>query len=258
MGDAVQPARGAHGASARLDQALVLRGLAPTRSRARDLILRGAVTVDGKTIMKPSAHISPAAALSVTAEQAGDVSRGAVKLRAALAAFAFDPAGVICLDIGSSTGGFTQTMLAAGAAKVYAVDVGHGQLAGALRDDPRVVNLEDQDARGLTAGQIPEPVGAIVADVSFISLTKTLAIPLSFATPGAWLAALIKPQFEAGRDGIGKGGIVRDGHVREAAVESVRGWIAAQPGWAVTGVVPSPIPGGSGNKEFLLGARFHG
>lgn len=258
MGDAVQPARVAHTESARLDQALVLRGLAPTRSRARDLILRGAVTVDGKTIVKPAAPISPAAALSVTAEEAGDVSRGGVKLRAALAAFAFDPAGVVCLDIGASTGGFTQTMLAVGAAKVYAVDVGHGQLAGTLRDDARVVNLEAQDARRLTTGQIPERVGAIVADVSFISLAKALAIPLSFAAPGAWLAALIKPQFEAGRDGIGKGGIVRDGYVREAAVENVRAWIAAQPGWTVIGVVPSPIAGGSGNKEFLLGARFHG
>ncbi len=252
MEDAVQPARRA----ARLDQLLVTRGLATTRSRARDLILRGAVSVDGKTVVKPAAAIEATASLSVTAE-AGDVSRGAVKLRAALTAFEFDPGGKICLDVGASTGGFTQALLAGGAAKVYAVDVGHGQLAATLLGDERVVSLEGIDARALTAGHIPDRAGAIVADVSFISLTKALAVPLSFAAAGAWLAALIKPQFEAGRDGIGKGGIVRDDDVREAAVENVRGWVAAQPGWTVCGVVPSPIAGGSGNQEFLLGARFH-
>ncbi|MDO9383406.1 MAG: TlyA family RNA methyltransferase [Hyphomicrobiaceae bacterium] len=248
MEDTVQPAR--------LDQVLVTRGLAATRSRARDLILRGAVSVDGKTVVKPAAAIPATASLSVTAE-ASDVSRGAVKLRAALETFAFDPGGKICLDIGASTGGFTQALLAGGAAKVYAVDVGHGQLAAALRGDERVVSLEGTDARSLTAAQIPDRIGAIVADVSFISLPKALAVPLSFAAPGAWLAALIKPQFEAGRDGIGKRGIVRNDDVRGAAVESVRAWVAEQPGWTVSGVIPSPITGGSGNQEFLLGARFH-
>lgn len=253
MTDAVQPAK----AATRLDQALVQHGLASTRSRARDLILRGAVTVDGKTVVKPAATISPSAELSVTAE-AADVSRGSVKLRAALDAFAFDPAAAICLDVGASTGGFTQALLAAGAAKVYAVDVGHGQLAAELRNDPRVAGLEGQDARALTANQIPDWIAAIVADVSFISLTKALGVPLSFAAPGAWLAALIKPQFEAGRDAIGKGGIVRNEEAREAAVASVRAWVASQPGWTVDGIIPSPIAGGSGNREFLLGARFHG
>lgn len=248
MGDPIQPAR--------LDQQLVSLGLAPTRSRARDLVLRGAVTVEGRVVSKPAASVPPSAAIAVSAE-AADVSRGAVKLRAAISAFGFDPVGLSCLDVGASAGGFTQALLAAGAARVYAVDVGHGQLAAALREETRVFNLEGHDARSLTGDDIPEPVGAIVADVSFISLTKALGVPLTFAAPGAWLAALVKPQFEAGRVAVGKGGIVRDDASREAAVEIVRNWVGAQPGWTVMGVVPSPIQGGSGNKEFLLGARFN-
>lgn len=249
VGEKLQPGR--------LDQILVTRRLAPTRSRARDLILRGLVTVDGAVATKPSASIAAAAELVVLGG-ADDVSRGAEKLRAALAAFAFDPAGRTCLDVGASTGGFTQALLNAGAARVYAVDVGHRQLAAALRDDARVVNLEGVDARALTPAVLRERVDAIVADVSFISLTKALGVALTFAKPGAWLAALIKPQFEAGREGVGKGGIVRDAAVREAAVTAVETWLAAQAGWSVAGVVASPIEGGSGNKEFLVGARYHG
>ena len=242
----------------RLDQVLVARGLAPTRSRARDLVLRGAVTVDGNVVVKPAASIADGAALAVSSDEADDVSRGAVKLRAALQAFGFEASGAVCLDIGASTGGFTQALLTAGAAKVYAVDVGHDQLSPALRSNARVVNLEGTDARNLTSELLPEPVTAIVADVSFISLTKAIATPLSFASPGAWLAALIKPQFEAGREGVGKGGIVRDAAVRDAAVAAVRDWLAAQQGWSIVGVIPSPITGGSGNTEYLLGARFNG
>lgn len=241
----------------RLDQWLVMRGLTPTRSRARDLILRGHVSVDGCTVTKPSAGVAASARVAVTAE-ADDVSRGAVKLRAGLDAFAFDAADRVCLDVGASTGGFTQALLAAGARQVFAVDVGHGQLATVLRDDGRVRNIEGTDARALTQDQIDAPVTAIVADISFISLTKALGVPLSFAEAGAWLIALIKPQFEAGRDAIGKGGIVRDEAVREAAVKTVEAWVAQQVGWSVIGVIASPIAGGSGNKEFLLGARFHG
>jgi 23S rRNA (cytidine1920-2'-O)/16S rRNA (cytidine1409-2'-O)-methyltransferase len=158
------------------------------------------------------------------------------------------------LDIGASTGGFTQVLLARGATRVYAVDVGHGQLAPRLASDPRVVSLERCDARRLDRALVPEPVGAIVADVSFISLAKALPVPLSLAGPGAWLVALIKPQFEVGPAAVGKGGVVRDPAARQQAVQTVRGWMAGQPGWRVCDVVPSPIAGGSGNEEFLLGA----
>jgi 23S rRNA (cytidine1920-2'-O)/16S rRNA (cytidine1409-2'-O)-methyltransferase len=242
----------------RLDQALVRRGLAPTRARARDLILRGQVTVNGQVVTKSAAHVVESAALVVADGAATDVSRGAVKLRAALDAFGFSPSGLVCLDIGASTGGFTQTLLGAGAARVYAVDVGQAQLAASLRSDPRVVSLEQQDARALQPALVPEKVNAIVADVSFISLTKALGVPLSFAAPGAWLVALVKPQFEAGREAVGKGGIVRDAASREAAVAALQAWLAARPGWRVEGVVPSPIAGGSGNVEYLLGGRFDG
>lgn len=237
----------------RLDQALVERGLAPTRSRARDLVLRGHVTVDGRQALKPSLSVAQAAHVEVSAE-ASDVSRGAVKLRAALEAFGFQAADRICLDIGASTGGFTQTLLAAGAAKVYAVDVGRDQLAAALRTDARVVNLEATDARALTADHLAGRAGAIVADVSFVALSKVLGAPLALAERGAWLIVLVKPQFEAGRDAVGKGGIVRDDAVRRACVDAVQSWLAAQPGWRTTGVIPSPIAGGSGNQEFLIGA----
>jgi len=182
------------------------------------------------------------------------VSRGAVKLAAALDTFGFDPKGCIALDVGASTGGFTQVMLARGAAKVYAVDVGHGQLHARLKDDVRVVSLEGCDARSLTPASIGEPISAVVADMSFISLTKALGPALRLAAPGAWLIALIKPQFEAGRARIGKGGIVRDARARLEAVEAVRAWLAQQQGWRVVGIVPSPIRGGSGNEEFLMGA----
>lgn len=241
--------------SLRLDVALVERGLAPTRARARDLILRGEVTVDGVVALKPAAGIAAASSLAITTD--ANVPRGALKLRAGLDAFAFGIAGRVCLDIGASTGGFTHVLLERGAARVYAVDVGHGQLAAALKADERVLSLEGQDARSLTRAQIPEPVGGIVVDVSFISLTKVLPVPLSLAARGAWLVALIKPQFEVGRDGIGKGGIVRDSALRDQAVADVRQWIASQAPWQVVDVVPSPITGGSGNVEFLLGARRH-
>lgn len=240
----------------RLDLALVERGLVATRSRARDVILRGGVSVDGQGVTRPSAKVEVQAEILVAA-MANDVSRGAAKLRAGLSTFGFDVTARVCLDVGASTGGFTQVLLEQGAAKVYSVDVGHDQLAAVLRADKRVVCLEGIDARDMAGDVICEPVGAIVSDVSFISLMKALAVPLSFAQPGAWLVALIKPQFEVGPDRIGKGGIVRDEAVRQSAVDLVTSWIASRPGWSVEGVVASPIEGGSGNKEYLLGARFH-
>lgn len=241
----------------RLDLALVAHGLAATRSRARDLIARGLVTVEGQRCDKPALMVASGARLAIAGEDAGLVSRGGVKLKAALEAFGFDPAGRVALDVGASTGGFTQALLERGATRVYAVDVGHGQLHGMLAADPRVVALEGTDARTLSATLIPEAPGAVVADVSFISLTKALPAALALAAPGAWLVALVKPQFEAGPQHVGKGGIVRDEAARDAAVASVSAWIGAQPGWRATGLTRSPITGGSGNVEYLLGAFRH-
>ncbi len=185
------------------------------------------------------------------------VSRGGLKLEAALDAFGFDPKGRVALDVGASTGGFTDVLIARGAAKVYAVDVGRGQLHAKLRVNPRVVALEGTDARALDRPVIREEVTAIVADVSFISLTLALPAALRLAAPGAWLVALVKPQFEAGREAVGKGGIVRSEADRQKAVAKVRTFIEGEAGWTVVGEIASPIRGGSGNEEFLIGAR-HG
>ena len=242
----------------RLDLALVERGLAPTRSRARDMILSGSVLIDNAVCTKPAAEVGAGHELTLAPGIETGVSRAAAKLKAGIEAFRFDPEGLITLDVGASTGGFTEVLLANGAAKVYAVDVGHDQLHTSLRSDPRVVSLEGCDARTLTASLVPDPVGAIVADVSFISLQKALPAALALAAPGAWLIALIKPQFEVGRENIGKGGIVRDPAARETAVARVSDWLAQHAGWSVVGVVPSPIKGGSGNEEFLVGARHDG
>lgn len=240
----------------RLDLRLVERGLATTRSRARDLIRRGLVRVDGEPASKPAQMISQTASLDVSGDANRYVSRGAAKLIQALEAFGFDPQGRLALDIGASTGGFTQVLLERGAASVTAVDVGRGQLSEKIRDDARVTALEGADARGLTAALIPQPVSAIVADVSFISLTKALPGALQLAAPGCWLVALVKPQFEAGPQGVGKGGVVRDEGVRQRAVESVGNWLETQPGWSVSGIVLSPLEGGDGNIETLIGANY--
>jgi 23S rRNA (cytidine1920-2'-O)/16S rRNA (cytidine1409-2'-O)-methyltransferase len=242
----------------RLDLLLVERGMAPTRSRARDLVKGGKVLIDGEVCLKVGAEVEEDEALTLREAGPPAVSRGGTKLAAALASFEFDPTGLVALDVGASTGGFTEVLLARGAAKVYAVDVGHGQLHASLRDNPRVVSFEGCDARSLTRTLIPEPVAAIVADVSFISLTKALLPALALAAPGAWLVALVKPQFEVGRGGIGKGGIVREPAARQQAVDTVTAWLSAQDSWRIAGVVPSPIKGGSGNEEYLLGARCDG
>jgi len=238
----------------RLDRILVDRGLAPTRSPPADLIRLGAVSVDGQPARKPGALIEPGARLMVDPHASPFASRGGLKLAAALDAFGLDPKGLVALDIGASTGGFTEVLLERGAKRVFAVDVGRDQLHSKLRDDPRVVVLEGTDARALDAAVVGGPVGAIVADVSFISLTKALPAALTLAAPGAWLVALVKPQFEAGREAVGKGGIVRDAKARQRAVAEVRAFIDASPGWKVFAEIPSPIPGGSGNEEVLIGA----
>ncbi|MCK5550692.1 MAG: TlyA family RNA methyltransferase [Hyphomicrobiaceae bacterium] len=242
----------------RLDLVLVERGLAPSRSQAQDLIKHGRVSIDQKVCTKPSAEVEANQVLTLAPGTPAYVSRGAVKLAAALDAFKFDPEGRVALDVGASTGGFTEVLLTRGAEKVYAVDVGHDQLHASLRNDPRVISLEGCDARTVTRQLLPPPVTAIVADVSFISLTKALGPALVLAAPGAWLVALIKPQFEVGRARVGKGGIVRDEAARQAAVEDVTAWFSAQPGWRISGIIASPIKGGSGNEEFLLGALRDG
>jgi 23S rRNA (cytidine1920-2'-O)/16S rRNA (cytidine1409-2'-O)-methyltransferase len=240
----------------RLDRLLVGKGIAATRSQAADMVRRGCVTVGGVLAVKPGALVADASGVAVSPGAAPYVSRGGLKLEAALDAFGFEPKGRVALDIGASTGGFTDLLLAGGAAKVYAVDVGRLQLHDRLRADPRVVVLERTDARRLDRSVIGEEVAAIVADVSFISLTLALPAGLRLAAPEAWLVALVKPQFEAGRGAVGKGGIVREPAERRKAVEKVRNFIEGE-GWTVVGEVASPILGGSGNEEFLIGAR-HG
>ena len=241
----------------RLDMALVARGLAPTRSRARDLVVRGLVSVDGTAVVKPAMIVRAGTTISVAGDEAFLASRGGVKLKAAFEAFGFDPAGKIALDVGASTGGFTELLLARGAAKVYAVDVGRDQLHPRLKSDPRVISLEGQDSRTLDAKLIPDAINAIVADVSFISLMKALPAALALAAPDAWLVVLVKPQFEVGREGVGKGGIVRDDVMRTTTLASIALWLKDDMGWRVRPPIVSPIVGGSGNTEFLLGATRH-
>lgn len=242
----------------RLDQELVARKLARTRAQARDLIRRGEVFVDGAGAVKPAQLVEGNTEISITGSGTHYVSRGALKLIAGLNAFGFDPAGRVALDVGASTGGFTQVLLERGASRVYAVDVGRGQLDAQLSNDPRVAMLESTDARKLSTELVAEPVAALVADLSFISLQKALPAALALTAPAAWLVVLVKPQFEAGRDAVGKGGIVRDEAQRQTAVDGMAAWINAQPGWRLTGVVVSPISGGDGNQEYLLGATRHG
>lgn len=238
----------------RLDLALVERGLAPTRARARDAVLRGHVSVDGRLADKPAMNVEEAAAISVDDPASGYVSRGALKLIAGLERFGFAAKDRTALDLGASTGGFTQVLLERGARKVFAVDVGHGQLAPALAADTRVVSLEGVNARDLAAGDLGAPVDAIVADVSFISLRLVLPPALALASPGAWGIFLVKPQFEVGRENLGKGGIVRDPALAERTAADIATWLEQELGWRTTGLILSPIAGGDGNREFLIGA----
>ncbi|BAV66080.1 TlyA family RNA methyltransferase [Sphingobium cloacae] len=241
-------------AKIRADQLLVDLGLAESRARAQALILAGHVYLGEKKVEKAGQQVAPDAPIDVRGRDHPWVSRGGIKLAHALDHFAIDATGLTAIDVGSSTGGFTDVLLTRGAAKVYAVDSGTNQLAWKLRSDPRVIVHEQTSARILTADHIPEPVQIIVCDASFISLAKVLERPMSFAASGAILVALIKPQFEAGREEVGKGGVVRDPAVHERVCAEVRHWIAAQ-GWHVEGVTPSPITGPQGNVEFLLHAR---
>ncbi len=238
----------------RLDLALAVRGLAETRSRARDLVLRGYVLVNGKPVCKPAQSVRPDDEIVLASDAPRFVSRGAEKLIAGLDAFAFPVRGRVAIDVGASTGGFTEVLLRRGAQRVYAVDVGHGQLHPALAADPCVISLEGTDARLLSSAIIPEPVNAIVADVSFISLTKALPSAMGLAAPGTWLVALVKPQFEVGPEAVGKGGVVRDHRHRQRSLDEIVGWLQSQHGWRAVDHIVSPITGGSGNVEFVIGA----
>jgi 23S rRNA (cytidine1920-2'-O)/16S rRNA (cytidine1409-2'-O)-methyltransferase len=234
----------------RLDQALVARGLFASRARAQAAIAAGLVTVDGAAADKPGQLVAGDAVLAAQ-EPWPWVSRAGVKLAAALDAFGVDPAGLGCLDIGASTGGFTDVLLARGAAHVTAVDVGHGQLDPRLAADPRVRSLEGLDARSLTAADLPGPPDLIVCDASFISLVKLLPAPLALAPPAAILIALVKPQFEAGRTRIGRGGKVADDVAAQVAAETAAA-LDGMAGFAVRALIDSPIRGGEGAREFLL------
>lgn len=240
-------------AKVRADQLLVSRGLADSRTRAQALIMAGAVFSGEKKLSKAGETLAEDAPLEVRGKDHPWVSRGGIKLDHGLAHFGLDVTGAVALDVGSSTGGFTDVLLSRGAARVYAVDVGTNQLAWKLRQDPRVLVHEKTNARNLDRNTVPESVDIVVCDASFISLEKVLDAPLSLARTGANLVALIKPQFEAGREEVGKGGVVRDPAVHERVCASVRHWVEGK-GWTVMGIVPSPITGPEGNVEFLLGA----
>jgi 23S rRNA (cytidine1920-2'-O)/16S rRNA (cytidine1409-2'-O)-methyltransferase len=234
----------------RIDQLLVTTGRFDSRARARAAIEAGLVRVAGRVVKKPSETFDAGAPIEAEAPHPW-VSRAGLKLVAGLDAFGVDPAGAACLDVGSSTGGFTQVLLSRGAAKVYAVDVGRDQLHASLRGDPRVVSMEGRDARALEPGMFAAPPRIIVCDASFISLKLILPGVLPLAAQDATLIALIKPQFEAGRDNIGKGGIVKDESIHARVCDELKALVQLL-GWRVEGVTPSPIEGGDGNKEFLM------
>jgi 23S rRNA (cytidine1920-2'-O)/16S rRNA (cytidine1409-2'-O)-methyltransferase len=242
-------------AKRRADQLLVDQGLAESRAKAQALILAGLVSASGRRVDKPGTALPEDTPLALAGRDHPWVSRGGVKLDFALNHFAIDAAGAIALDIGASTGGFTDVLLARGAARVHAVDVGRGQLAWKLRQDPRVVVHEATNARHLTPAQIAEPIDLITCDASFIGLMTLLPAPLSLAAERTALVALIKPQFEAGPKEVGRGGVVRDPAIHQAVCERIAGWLGAQPGWVVIGTIESPIQGPAGNREFLIYAR---
>ena len=241
-------------AKLRIDQLLVERGEAESRARAQALVMAGLVFVGDKRIDKPGQQVATDAEVTLKGRDHPWVGRGGIKLDGAIATFGLDPAGAVAMDIGSSTGGFTQVLLHHGATHVFAVDVGTNQLDWRLRNDPRITVLEQTNARELTAHQIDRPCDWVVCDASFISLRKVLERPLELAAPSCRLVALIKPQFEVGRDEVGKGGIVRDPVLHQRVCDEVREWLEGD-GWTIQGIVESPIKGTEGNVEFLVSAH---
>jgi 23S rRNA (cytidine1920-2'-O)/16S rRNA (cytidine1409-2'-O)-methyltransferase len=240
----------------RADLLLVQRGLVESRARAQALILAGKVFSGTTRIAKAGDLLAEGTALELRGQDHPWVSRGGLKLVHALDAFGLDPAGRIALDIGASTGGFTDVLLARGATRVHAVDVGHGQLAWKLRADPRVVVHEKTNARRLDRNAIPDPIDTLVCDASFIGLRTVLPAGMALCVPGAWAVALIKPQFEAGPDQVGRKGVVRDPLVHQEVCDRIQTWWGEQPGWEVLGIAESPITGPEGNKEFLVATRL--
>ena len=240
----------------RADMVLVRRKLVPSREKARALIRDKAVMLDGQLLVKPSQTVPFKGNFEIEEATIRWVSRGGLKLEAALEAFALPPLnGCVCVDVGASTGGFTDVLLGYGAGHVYAVDVGHGQLAEKLARDKRVTNLEKTHARDLDTALIPQQIDLVVCDLSFISVTKALAPALELVRTGGRLVTLIKPQFEAGRAALGKGGVVREEEDRQAAIALVRTFICQQSGWQEWGLIPSPITGADGNIEYLFCAK---
>lgn len=243
-------------AKIRLDQLLVERGLVESRARAQAVVLAGNVYSGETKLEKAGTQVAPDIEVEVRGRDHPWVSRGGLKLDHALSAYLIDVTDKVCLDIGASTGGFTDVLLSRNAARVYAVDVGRGQLAWKLRQDERVIVMEQTNARHLTAEMIPEPIEVMVTDASFIGLETLLPAPLALAAPGCRLIALIKPQFEVGKERVGKKGVVRDPALHAEVCQRIRKWLAARQGWSVIGVTESPITGPEGNKEFLILAEL--
>lgn len=240
----------------RLDQLLVQQGLAESRAKAQAMILAGLVFAGEKRLDKAGDLVTEDTALQVRGKPHPYVSRGGVKLAHGLKHFQIDPTGATALDIGASTGGFTDVLLKNGAMKVYAIDVGHGQFDWTLRQDPRVILLERTNARHLTHAEVLDEIGLVVCDASFIGLRTVLPAALGLCAPGAYLIALIKPQFEVGPGRVGKGGVVRDSALHDEVCQTIATWLDTQPGWRTLGITESPITGPEGNKEFLIGAQF--
>lgn len=239
----------------RVDQLLVERGLASSRARAQALIMAGLVVAGDKRVDKPGQQVVTDIELRVKGQDHPWVSRGGMKLDHGLQHFGWDITGAVVLDVGASTGGFTDVALYHGAAKIYAVDVGHGQLAWKLRQDARVTVLEKQNARHLTRDLIPDPIDLVVCDASFISLKTVLPAAMSLTHEKGRLLALIKPQFEVGKENVGKGGVVRDPALHEAVCDDIRNWLENTMHWRVSGITTSPITGPEGNVEFLVAAE---
>lgn len=239
----------------RLDKLMVIQGLAPSRTRAQAMIEEGLVYLQDRNLGKPGEMIQSDQKIVLHGMDHPWVSRGGLKLQHAFKQFKLTSQNLVCLDIGASTGGFTDVLLHHGARKVYAVDVGHGQLAERLRHDQRVISIEGKNARALTPQDIPEEADLIVCDASFIALEIVLKVPLSFASPHARLVALVKPQFEVGKENLGKGGVVKDPALHHFACDKITHWLNSQPEWQTIALIDSPIKGPAGNKEFLIMAK---